>query len=236
MSERVLWMRKIRVSIGARRSTVTAAVAARSRPLPAALRRSSAVAAVACLLFAAGAAHAASKVDHEAECTYKRLTWDDFRGPIMNGQQVAWIMATIVLDPVRVELVEREGGGTIAQARNPSVYALMNKLQSSAQVGGRTERNLAHEQIHFDLVEYLARRLSRELRDMRVEGAARSEDLQRELLVGVQKRYNETLADLERLQQQYDGETSHGRRSGEQRKWGEKAASLLASEKPYELR
>jgi hypothetical protein len=154
----------------------------------------------------------------------------------MNGQQVAWIMATIVLDPVRVEVVEQEGGGVIVRARKPSVYALMNKLQSSAQVGDRTDRNLAHEQIHFDLVEYLARRLSRELREITVEGSAPSEELQRDLLLAVQKRYNETLVDLGRLQQQYDGETSHGRRGGAQKKWAEKAASLLASEEPYELR
>jgi hypothetical protein len=187
-------------------------------------------------VFAAALLSAASKVDHEAECTYRRLTWADFRGPIMNGQQVAWITATIVLDPVRVETVEKEGGGVIARARNPGVYALMNKLQSSAQVGDRTDRNLAHEQTHFDLVEYLARRLSRELREMKVEGAAPSEDLQRDLLLAVQQRYNETLTDLQLLQRQYDGETSHGRRSGAQKKWAEKAANLLASEEPYELR
>jgi hypothetical protein len=188
------------------------------------------------LLAAAGAASAASKVDHEAECTYKRLTWDDFRGPIVNGQQVAWIMATIVIDPVRVDLVEKEGGGAIAKARNPAVYALMNKLQSSAQVGGRTDRNLSHEQIHFDLTEYLARRLSRELREMTLEGPAPSQELQRDFLLAVEKRYNETLSDLQRLQGQYDGETSHGRRASAQREWEKQAIDLLESEKPYELR
>jgi hypothetical protein len=200
------------------------------------MRRPTAIAVICCLHFAAVPLRAASKVDHEAECTYKRLTWDDFRGPIMNGQQVAWIMATIVLEPVRIEMVEKEGGGVVARARNPGVYALMNKLRSGAQVGGRTERNLAHEQIHFDLTEFLARRLSRELREMTVGGPSPSETLQRDLLLAVEKRYNETLADLERLQQQYDAETSHGRRSGAQKDWVTKAASMLASEAPYELR
>lgn len=179
---------------------------------------------------------AASRVDHEAECTYKRLTWDDFRGPIMNGQQVAWISATIVLDPVRVEMGEKEGGGAIAQVRNPGVYALMNKLQSGAQVGGRTERNLVHEQTHFDLTEFLARRLSRELRELTLEGPERSQELQRDFLLAVERKFNETLGELERLQDQYDGETSHGRRSAAQRNWVRKAASLLESEQPYDLR
>jgi hypothetical protein len=179
---------------------------------------------------------AASRIDHEAQCTYKQLTWDDFRGPIVDGQQVAWLSATIVLDPVRVEMADQDGGGVIARARNPGVYALMNKLDSGAQHGGRTEENLAHEQIHFDLTEYLARRLSRELRELTVEGPTLSEELQRKLLLAVEERYNQTLTDLERLQQQYDGETSHGRRAGAQRKWARQAASLLASEKPYELK
>jgi hypothetical protein len=200
-------------------------------------RRWTAIGVVWCLAFAdAGAVDAASKVDHEAECTYKRLTWADFRGPIMNGQQVAWILATIVVEPVRVDAVEREGGGVVVRVRNPNVYALMNKLQSGAQVGGRTERNLAHEQIHFDLVEYLARRLSRELHEMTIAGPAASPELQRDLLIAVDKRYQETMIDLQRLQEQYDGETSHGRRASAQKKWAEKAASLLESEKPYELR
>jgi hypothetical protein len=179
---------------------------------------------------------AASKIDHEAECTWKRLTWDDFRGPVINGQQVAWIAATIVVDPVRVDVAEKEGGGAVARARNPAVYALMNKLESGARVGSRTDVNLAHEQIHFDLAEYLARRLSRELRELTVEGPAASLELQRDLLLEVQKRYNEMLVALFRLQQQYDGETSNGRKKSAQGKWARKAEELLASEQPYELR
>ena len=179
---------------------------------------------------------AASKVDHEAECTYKQLTWDDFRGPIMNGQQVAWIVATIMLDPVRIDMVDKEGGGAVARVRNPGVYALMNKLESGAQRGGRTEENLRHEQIHFDLTEFLARRLSRELREMTLEGPAQSQELQQKILLAVQQRFNETLVELQRLQMQYDGETSHGRRASAQRKWVEKAAELLESEQPYELK
>jgi hypothetical protein len=179
---------------------------------------------------------AAARIDHEAECTYKRLSWDDFRGPIVNGQQVAWIAATIVLEPVRVDMVEAEGGGAVARPRNPIVYALMNKLDSGAQRGGRNDRNLAHEQIHFDLTEFLARRLSRELRELEIRGEAPSESLQRALLLDVERRFQATLSELQQLQGQYDGETAHGTRAGAQKKWSDRVASLLASEAPYELR
>ena len=71
---------------------------------------------------------------------------------------------------------------------------------------------------------------------MTLEGPAKSQELQRKLLLAVEQRFNETLVELQRLQRQYDGETSHGRRAGAQRKWVEKAAELLESEQPYELR
>ena len=61
---------------------------------------------------------AAAKVDDEAERTDKQPTWDDFRGRSINGQQVAWIVATIVLDPVRVEMTDGTGGGAVARFRN----------------------------------------------------------------------------------------------------------------------
>jgi hypothetical protein len=44
------------------------------------------------------------------------------------------------------------------------------------------------------------------------------------------------MADLQRLQSQYDGETVHGTRAGAQKKWAGRTAKLLASEQPYELR
>jgi hypothetical protein len=178
-----------------------------------------------------------SRVDHEAETTYRKLTWDDFRGPVINGQQVAWVSAIVVLEPVRVEMKLREGGGgAVARVRNPAVYALMNKLESGARPGARDDRNLAHEQIHFDLTEYLARRLSRALRELTVEGPTATEELQRNLLVAVEKLNNETQTEYLRLQRQYDGETANGTKASAQKKWARQAAELLASEEPYELK
>ena len=188
-------------------------------------------------MIVAGASSGVSRVDHEAECTYKKLTWDDFRGPVMDGQKQAWILAMVVLEPVRVEMKLKEsGGGAVARVRNPAVYALMNKLESGVRPGARNDHNLAHEQIHFDLTEYLARRLSRELRALAVEGPTATEELQRNLLIAVEKLHNETQSDYMALQQQYDGETSNGTRDGAQKKWAKKAAEMLASEEPYELK
>jgi hypothetical protein len=175
-------------------------------------------------------------VDHEAECTYKQLTWDDFRGPIVDGTHLAWIAVTIMVDPVRIEMTDKEGGGAIARVRSPGVYALMNKLHSGAKRGGRTEESLRHEQVHFDLTEYLARRLSREVSAMTLEAPTRSPELQRDLMLAVERRHQETLQDLERLHDQFDDATHRKRGSGALRQWEEKAAELLASEKPYELK
>ena len=186
---------------------------------------------------AAVAASGASRIDHEAECTYKKVTWEDFRGPVVDGQQQAWISTVFVVRPVRVEMTLKEGGaGAIARARKPVVYALMNKLESGARPGGRNDRNLAHEQIHFDLTEYVARRLSHDLDELTVEGPSANEELQRNFLIAVEKLYNEAVAEQQKIQVQYETETSHGTRAGEQKRWAKKAAELLASEEPYELK
>jgi hypothetical protein len=132
--------------------------------------------------------------------------------------------------------VDKQGGGAIARARNPTVYALMKKLESGAQPGGRTEQSLAHAQIHFDLTEFLARRLSRELRELSLEGAASFEELQRSFLLAAEQCFNETVADLQSLQDQFQEETSQGKKAGAQRKWAKKVARLLESEQPDELR
>jgi len=219
-----------------RRSRTTRPRTAPARIVALRVGRSLTLALLAGLVAIPGPSLAAARIDHEAECTHKRLTWDDFRGPLVNGQQVAWISATIVLEPVLVDLRAADKGRAIARAENPIVYALMNKLASGAQKGGRTDRNLDHEQVHFDLTEYLARRLTRELRALTVEGDTPSQELHRRLLLEVERLYGATLAELERVQAQYDGETGHGTRAGAQKRWQRRAAALLESEAPYELR
>jgi hypothetical protein len=177
---------------------------------------------------------AAARIDHEAQCTYKQLTWDDFRGPIVQGTHAAWISATIVIEPTLVDMELAPGGGAVARARNPVVYAMMNKLESGAQRGGRSTTSLAHEQTHFDLTEYMARRLWRELRALEVTGDEPSESLQRKLMLEIERLYNVAMLDLDRLNEQFDRETLHRVRA--LRKWQLRAAELLASEEPYVLR
>ena len=176
----------------------------------------------------------APRVDHEAACTYKRLTWDDFRGPVISGQQVAWIAATIVLEPFEVE-VTREGDSWVAKVDYPEVYALMDKLQSSARRGARTDFNLAHEQVHFDIAEYEARKLALEVGEIRVAGAEDSLDLRITLEDKVRGAYAAAMSALQEHQQRYDGETRHGTRKKQQKKWQQDVAELLETTQPYEL-
>ena len=186
-------------------------------------------------LVASLSARAASRIDHEASCTYKTLSWSDFRGPEIRGQGQAWINATVVVEPVAVK-VEQEGESFIARPRKPVVYALMNKLDSGAQRGARNDTTLAHEQLHFDITEVHARRLVRELGVIEVSGSGASPALRGQLLEAVAKIYDRTIQDLFRMQRQYDGETTHGTRRGKQKKWSARVAELLAGEQPYELR
>ncbi len=184
------------------------------------------------LLLPPGAA--APRVDHEAACTYKTLSWDDFRGPVISGQQVAWIAATIVLEPFEVEVVQ-QGDSWVAKVDYPEVYALMDKLQSSARRGGRTESNLAHEQTHFDIAEYEARKLALEVREVRATGEEDSLDLRIVLQEKVSVAYAAALRALLQHQQRYDSETRHGTRKKPQKKWQREVTELLEQTEPYKL-
>ena len=179
---------------------------------------------------------AVPRIDHEAQCTYKKLTWDDFRGPVIRGQQVAWIATSVVLDPYEAEVVAADDDTWVARVKYPGVYALMDKLRSGAGRGNRTVKNLAHEQTHFDLAEYHARKLALEVREITVTGGENSRSLISELETKVLQAYDATAEALNQQQARYDRETRHGLRKKEQRKWQRLAEQLLAETPAYELR
>ncbi len=183
---------------------------------------------------ASGVGFAVPRVDHEANCTYKTLSWDDFRGPVVNGQQAAWIRSTVILEPFETDF-ERVDDGFVARPRFPAVYAYMDKLNSGVRTGARNDYTLAHEQRHFDITELHARQFAQEMAVIEGVGADRraaSEDL----FDKVQLAYEALIERLGTMQLTYDGETGNGLRKKQQGKWAEKIADLLAASEPYPLR
>lgn len=75
----------------------------------------------------------------------------------------------------------------------------------------RTQQTLNHEQRHFDIVKLSADRFKKRIKD---------EDLNVDNYQGILSvEYLETLREMNRMQVQYDTETSHGSNEGAQRKW-----------------
>ena len=122
------------------------------------------------------------------------------------------------------------------------VYAIMDKLQSSARTGGRAQRNLDHEQIHFDIAEIHARRLHARLSKLVVHSSvpASADDDHGGLRVlleqAVELALGEETQAFNAQQARYDGETVHGTKKGKQKKWAELVAEELAAEEPYPLK
>lgn len=76
-----------------------------------------------------------------------------------------------------------------------------------------TQRTLNHEQRHFDIVKLSAERFKKRIKD---------EDINVDNYQGILSvEYLETLREMNRIQVQYDTETSHGSNEATQRKWDE---------------
>ena len=125
------------------------------------------------------------------------------------------------------------GDGWQAHATDWKVYALMHKLESGHKRGGRTDWSLKHEQGHFDITEICARSLRPKVGQLRGRGdARRSATL--DLEVTLDRAYEELLTKWQALQQRYDGETHHGTRKRQQKKWWKTLASRLEEDPPTE--
>ena len=183
-----------------------------------------------------GAAVAVSRIDHEASCTYKQLSWEDFRGSVVRGQQTAWIMSQVMLDPFEIEIREEGDGSFTARVRYPAVYALMDKTRSGSRSGARTAANLAHEQLHFDITEYHARLFAIEIQAISASGPEASLELRSALELRVQEAYGKLLDAHFEHEARYDAETNHSLRKRAQKKWQRDIAALLSKTPAYPLR
>ena len=122
------------------------------------------------------------------------------------------------------------------------VYALMDKLKSSARTGARDERNLRHEQLHFDISEIHARRLHARLSELVVRpeiaqpGGGDAARLRAQFEQEVQLAWDGETQAMNEHQSRYDGETGHGTKKSRQKRWAALVAEELAAEEPYPLR
>ncbi len=157
--------------------------------------------------------------------TYRQVTWDDFRGKEVkppgwnrwDGGSFAHIATGIELGSFEVE-DRQEGAEWVAVAVGIRPYAVMDKNLSARAPGSRDAYALAHEQLHFDITETVARRLAVDLARLEGRGGDRGaarEDLARR----IRERFLAGQGELDELQGRYDGETVNGSRKKKQKKW-----------------
>ncbi len=173
--------------------------------------------------------------ENESRTTYRRVTWDDFRGPGLRRTgpprgltTMARIATSIALEPYQVELTQDGSGQWSARIADVCVRALMYKDLSGYKASGMNDWALAHEQAHFDLTEQFARDLRSRL--ARLELVERSKaDASRSLEQEVKRLYAAAAGRWRDTQKRYDRETRHGVKRQVQRRWFAEIRRLVSN-------
>jgi hypothetical protein len=155
---------------------------------------------------------------YETEFTWsadRRLTWDDFRGPVQPYTVDNIAAATFCAIGFETNTVTQN---------NPMLKVnVFNTFYTRKSWIRESEKNpniLAHEQGHFDLCELYTRKLRERMANVNVDVASLRTTL-KGIYAALQKEYQER-------QQQYEDDTNHGLIYKEQDRWEAMIAQELA--------
>lgn len=145
----------------------------------------------------------------------RRLAWPDFKGKPDNKS----FAAAITESGFGYQLAMRSlNNRTVIDI---VVYCYFNKNKSWVKKGSANEYALRHEQHHFDITYINTCLFIKKLKEAKFTrsncGALSA------------KIHDECFAALEKMQDDYDGETSNGRRPLVQEEWNKKVDAQLAS-------
>lgn len=143
----------------------------------------------------------------------QKLTWKDFKGKPEQGSDAVAITSS--------------GFGYNAGARykngkadiSVTIYCYFSKQNSWVVKGKETDYALNHEQHHFDVTWIVANSFFQKLKAAKFTWQNYNQLLD--------KLYTESMMELEKMQNQYDGETRNGRVNSEQTKWNTKISDKL---------
>lgn len=141
----------------------------------------------------------------------RELTWDDFKG--RGPSKTPYVALTS-------SAIKMNFSGT-GNSLNFSIATIFDPKESWKKKGA-DDYVLKHEQVHFDITEYYARLLRKELQETKFK---KRETLSSE----VQKIYAALYKDCGKFQDLYDKETDHSKKKEEQFRWNDKVAELLNS-------
>lgn len=187
----------------------------------------------ALLLTVAAEAASGKDFDNPAETTWRQVTWEDFKGGDSTAgrwdtSSWAHLASGIHLDAFESRTRVDDDGKWFATPIAIEAYGVMDKFLSGAARGARKDEVLAHEQLHFDVTEALARRLTARLLGLEGQGdddGAAIRDLQNQ----VQRAYDETIGELRAYQNRYDSQTRHGTDRKQQKRWSQRIGELFAA-------
>ena len=144
----------------------------------------------------------------------RRLAWDDFKSvPDNNSSNAALTSSTLSFK----YNYDSEKGFSY------TIACLFEKNSSWGKV--KTDYILSHEQGHFDIAEICARKLNKTVKAWSLNPATAQKE--------IPAVYQQTMKDLEAMQNQYDSETNFSRDKEEQAAWKLKINNELQQLKGY---
>ena len=144
-----------------------------------------------------------------------KLKWSDFSGPVpSNSKFDALTHSTISLDFEGQNIILNF---TIKSQFNPD---------KSWKKEGVDAYILKHEQIHFDITEYHARLLRKNLKSYKYKSFAT-------IAPDIQRMFDEASQKANEMQIRYDEETNHSINRKKQAKWNKKIQKLLNKTSSY---
>ncbi len=141
------------------------------------------------------------------------LTWDDFQAPPTASSSFAASVFPSFAYEGQTDVVN----GVIHLDLEMKVYVLRGS--SWVKAAARNAYSLNHEQRHFDIVKLVAERFKQKIQPDNLT----LEDYNSI----IQYQYLESFREMNRLQEQYDGETQHGLNEAAQQRWSERIEKEL---------
>lgn len=138
----------------------------------------------------------------------KKLTWDDFQGPIDHSSD----MSAHTTSRINYKWACNEGVFEV------EVESAFDRSRSWVKEW-RTDGLLAHEQLHFDITEWFARKLRKTLEGLEDACHMPSEE--------IKAKANKIRKEWKATQDQYDRDADHGRYHEGQVKWEERVGEEM---------
>jgi hypothetical protein len=146
----------------------------------------------------------------------RKLTWDDFRGPIQSELHPDVAAATFCGIGFETNTITSKNNQVKIR-----VYNNFYPTQSWVRPGQEIPEILAHEQTHFDICELYTRKLRQRLDNVSVSVT--------NLRTRLSAIYQQVQEEYKIRQQQYEDETEHGLIADEQVRWQNMINKELAS-------